>query len=43
VGLESIQDRIERVGGTVELVSTPGRGTVVTISSPWPPAPAHRP
>jgi signal transduction histidine kinase len=42
VGLESIQDRIGRVGGTFELASKPGRGTVVTISLPWPPLLARR-
>jgi signal transduction histidine kinase len=43
IGLESIQDRIERVGGIFKLTSTPGRGTVVTISLPWPAIPARRP
>jgi signal transduction histidine kinase len=35
-GLRNIRDRIHTLGGTVELTSRPGRGTVVTISLPWP-------
>jgi signal transduction histidine kinase len=35
-GLGNIRDRIHTLGGTVELTSSPGRGTVVTISLPWP-------
>lgn len=36
-GLKNIGDRIQARGGRVELDSKPGRGTVVTISLPWPP------
>ena len=36
-GLRNIRDRIQTLGGTVELDSNPGRGTVLTLSLPWPP------
>jgi signal transduction histidine kinase len=36
-GLRNIRDRIQTLGGTVELASKPGRGTVLTFSLPWPP------
>jgi signal transduction histidine kinase len=36
VGLRNIRDRIEDLGGTVELAARPGRGTVITLSVPWP-------
>ena len=36
-GLGNILDRIQTLGGTVGLTSKPGRGTVLTISLPWPP------
>ena len=36
-GLRNIHDRIQTLGGTVKLTSRPGRGTVLTISLPWPP------
>jgi signal transduction histidine kinase len=36
-GLRNIRDRVQHPGGTVEVTSTPGHGTVVTISLPWPP------
>ena len=36
-GLRNIRERIQTVGGTVELNSNPGRGTVLTLSLPWPP------
>jgi signal transduction histidine kinase len=36
VGLQSIRDRVEDLGGTVELASKPGCGTVLTVALPWP-------
>jgi signal transduction histidine kinase len=36
-GLRNINDRIQTLGGAVKLTSSPGRGTVLTISLPWPP------
>ena len=36
-GLTNIRERIQTLGGTVELNSSPGRGTVLTLSLPWPP------
>jgi signal transduction histidine kinase len=36
-GLTGIQDRIETVGGRVEIVAAPGRGTTVAGAVPWPP------
>jgi signal transduction histidine kinase len=36
-GLRNIRDRVQTLGGTVELTSNPGRGTVLTLSLPWPP------
>jgi signal transduction histidine kinase len=41
VGIRNIRDRISSVGGTFELGSKPGSGTVLTISVPWPPADRH--
>jgi signal transduction histidine kinase len=38
-GLRNIHDRIQTLEGTVRLTSSPGRGTVLTISLPWPPRP----
>jgi signal transduction histidine kinase len=35
-GLTSIQDRIDTVGGRVEIVSAPGDGTTVAGLVPWP-------
>jgi signal transduction histidine kinase len=35
-GLTNIRDRLVAVGGTVRISSTPGRGTVVAASVPWP-------
>jgi signal transduction histidine kinase len=35
-GLRNIHDRIETLGGTVELASSPGGGTLLAISLPWP-------
>jgi signal transduction histidine kinase len=40
-GLRNIHDRIQTLGGTVKLTSSPGRGTVLTISLPWPPRTAE--
>ena len=37
-GLQNIRDRIEDLGGTSSLASSPGHGTVLTISMPWPAA-----
>jgi signal transduction histidine kinase len=37
-GVQNIRDRIEDLGGTFVLASSPGHGTVLTISLPWPPA-----
>jgi signal transduction histidine kinase len=37
-GVQNIRDRIEDLGGTFEVVSSPGHGTVLTISLPWPAA-----
>jgi signal transduction histidine kinase len=36
-GLTGIRDRIETVGGRVETVAAPGRGTTVAGAVPWPP------
>jgi signal transduction histidine kinase len=36
-GLKNIRDRIQTLGGTVKLTSKPRRGTVLTLSLPWPP------
>jgi signal transduction histidine kinase len=36
-GLTGIRDRIETVGGRVEIVAAPGRGTTVAGAVPWPP------
>jgi signal transduction histidine kinase len=35
-GLQNIRDRIAELGGTVKLASKPGRGTILTLSLPWP-------
>ena len=37
-GLRNIRDRIEELGGTFKVASSPGHGTVLTISLPWPAA-----
>ena len=37
-GVRNIRDRIEDLGGTFVLASSPGHGTVLTISMPWPAA-----
>lgn len=36
-GLTGVQDRIETVGGRVELMTAPGGGTTVAGAVPWPP------
>ena len=36
-GLTGVRDRIESVGGHVEITAAPGRGTTVTGVVPWPP------
>ena len=35
-GVQNIRDRVEDLGGRFEVASSPGHGTVVTISLPWP-------
>jgi signal transduction histidine kinase len=37
-GLQNIRDRIIELNGTVAVDSRPGRGTVLTLSLPWPTA-----
>jgi signal transduction histidine kinase len=39
-GLTNIRDRVASVRGTVRITSTPGRGTVVAVTLPWPARPA---
>jgi signal transduction histidine kinase len=41
-GLHNIRDRVEDLGGTFHLASGPGRGTVLTVSMPWPAAADRR-
>jgi signal transduction histidine kinase len=36
VGMQNIRDRIADLGGTFELASKPGCGTVLTLKLPWP-------
>jgi signal transduction histidine kinase len=36
-GLTSVRDRVDTVGGRVEVLSAPGRGTTVAGVVPWPP------
>jgi signal transduction histidine kinase len=36
-GLTGLQDRVETVGGRVEIAAAPGRGTTVAGVVPWPP------
>ncbi|HEX8856584.1 MAG TPA: MASE1 domain-containing protein [Thermoleophilaceae bacterium] len=36
-GLTSVRDRIETIGGRVEITAAPGRGTTVAGVVPWPP------
>ncbi len=40
-GLANIRDRIAALGGFVHLTSSRGRGTVLTISLPWPSPPSR--
>lgn len=35
-GLTNIRDRVASAGGSVRISSTPGRGTIVAMSLPWP-------
>ena len=35
-GVQNIRDRVEDLGGTFEVASSPGHGTVLTISLRWP-------
>lgn len=35
-GLRNIRERVQALDGTLTLASTPGRGTVLSISLPWP-------
>lgn len=37
MGLRNIRERVQTLDGTVRLTSTPGHGTVLTLSLPWPP------
>lgn len=37
MGLRSMRERVERLGGTLHLVSTPGQGTHLTAQVPTPP------
>ena len=37
-GLRNIRERVQPLDGTLRLTSTPGHGTVLTISLPWPAA-----
>ena len=37
-GLRNIRERLRMLGGTLGITSTPGHGTVLTISLPWPAA-----
>lgn len=41
-GLRNIRERIDAVGGMFKLVATPGHGTVLTMSLPWPAAAGGR-
>ena len=41
-GLQNIRDRIQALGGTFKIASELRRGTVLTISLPWPPRADHR-
>jgi signal transduction histidine kinase len=37
-GLEGIQERVDRLDGEVDISSSPGRGTKVTVAFDIPPA-----
>jgi signal transduction histidine kinase len=41
-GLQDIRDRIEDLGATFNLASTPGHVAVLTMSLPWPAAASAR-
>ena len=41
-GVQNIRDRIEDLSGTLEVASSPGHGTVLNISLPWPAAAVRR-
>jgi len=41
-GLQNIRDRIRNLGGSFRVASDPGRGTVLTLSLPWPRRPDVR-
>ena len=43
LGLPLTRRYVEILGGTLELASTPGKGTVVTVRLPSVPLPAARP
>ena len=38
-GLANVRDRVDTVGGRVDVVTAPGRGTIVAGVVPWPPRP----
>jgi signal transduction histidine kinase len=42
-GLASVHDRVDTVGGRVEVLSAPGRGTAVSGAVPWPSRSASTP
>ncbi len=42
-GVQNIRERVEGLGGFFKLASRPGRGTVLTVSLPWPTRADHRP
>jgi signal transduction histidine kinase len=42
-GLASVHDRVDTVGGRVEVLSAPGRGTTVSGAVPWPSRSASTP
>ena len=37
-GLRTIRERVQTLNGTLRLTSTPGHGTVMTVTLPWPAA-----
>ncbi|MBI5524077.1 MAG: hypothetical protein HY910_15735 [Desulfarculus sp.] len=39
-GLFSIRERLQALGGSVEIDSSPGQGTTVTLRAPWPQEPS---
>ena len=42
LGLQTMQERAEAVGGSFEIESAPGKGTTVRVSVPYAPGPAVR-